>query len=99
MLFCFRLSSEYEKCSSSSSWPSHRVTFNDKNEVACQDTDGSFTVTYSQLGEKISQKKTEGLGLKVQYGERSSLDFPQLRLSEQPRNVTFNEESFQSYKR
>merc|ERR1711936_876189 len=76
----------------------HRVTFNDKNEVACQDTDGSFTVTYSQLGEKISQKKTEGLGLKVQYGERSSLDFPQLRLSEQPRNVTFNEESFQSYK-
>merc|ERR1712066_634814 len=35
---------------SSSSFPCHRVTFNDKNEVASQDLDGSFKVTYSQLG-------------------------------------------------
>ena len=100
MLFCFRLSSEFEKCSTSSSCPSHRVTFNDKNEVASQEEDGGFTVTYSQLGERISQRKTGGQpGLKVQYSQRSNLDFPQLRLSDQTRNVTFDEESFQSYKR
>jgi len=58
----------------------HRVTFNDKNEVASQDMDGTFTVTYSQLGEKITQKcsgehlpKRPG-GLKVQFGETSSVE-------------------------
>ena len=77
------------------------MTFNDKNEVASQDLDGSFTVTYSQLGERISQRKTGGQsqGLRVQFGERSNLDIPQLRLSDHPRNVTFDEESLQSYKR
>ena len=79
------------------------MTFNDKNEVASQDLDGSFTVTYSQLGERISQKKTGGQsqcqGLRVQLGEKSNLDTPQLRLSDHPRNVTFDEESLQSYKR
>ena len=106
MLFYFRLSSESDKCSSSASCPSHRVTFNDKNEVASQDLDGSFTVTYSQLGERITARKTGGLsqvqtqpGLRVQFGEKSNLDFPQLRLNEQTRNVTFDEESLQSYKR
>ena len=75
MLFSFRLSSE-----SSSSFPCHRVTFNDKNEVASQDLDGSFKVTYSQLGERISQKKTGGesqaqsQGLRVQFGEKSNLE-------------------------
>ena len=98
-----------EKCSSSASsasCPSHRVTFNDKNEVASQDLDGSFTVTYSQLGERITARKTGGLsqvqtqpGLRVQFGEKSNLDFPHLRLNEQTRNVTFDEESLQSYKR
>ena len=97
MLFYSRLSSESDKCSSSASCPSHRVTFNDKNEVASQDLDGSFTVTYSQLGERITARKTGGL--RVQLGEKSNLDFPQLRLSEQTRNVTFDEESLQSYKR
>ena len=58
----------------------HRVTFNDKNEVASQDRDGTFTVTYSQLGEKISQKSSgEHLpkrpgGLKVQFGETSCVE-------------------------
>ena len=90
VLFCFRLSSEREKCwspsqhhitggppplstpdrgpppqsspdppslapgSTSSTSSSQRiVTFNDKNEVASQDSDGSFTVTYSQLGQRL----------------------------------------------
>ena len=86
-----------EKYSSSACCPSHRVTFNDQNEVASQDRDGSFTVTYSQLGERINARKAGGL--RVQFGERSNLDFPQLKLSEQARNVTFDEESLQSYKR
>ena len=38
--------------------PAHRVTFNDKNEVASQDKDGTFTVTYSQLGEKIVPRQS-----------------------------------------
>ena len=76
------------------------MTFNDKNEVASQDLDGRFTVTYSQLGERISGRKAGAeAGLRVHYSQRSNLDFPQLRLSEQTRNVTFDEESFQSYKR
>ena len=58
----------------------HRVTFNDKNEVASQDMDGTFTVTYSTLGEKINQKcSSEHLhkrpgGLKVQFGETSCVE-------------------------
>ena len=82
------------------------MTFNDQNEVASQDRDGSFTVTYSQLGERITARKGGGLsqvqsqpGLRVQFGEKSNLDFPQLKLNEQTRNVTFDEESLQSYKR
>jgi len=31
----------------------HRVTFNDQNEVASQDRDGTFKVTYRQLGERL----------------------------------------------
>ena len=38
--------------------PARRVTFNDKNEVASQDKDGTFTVTYSQLGEKIVPRQS-----------------------------------------
>ena len=72
ILFYFRLSSESDKCSSSASCPSHRVTFNDKNEVASQDLDGSFTVTYSQLGERITARKSGGL--RVQFGEKSNLE-------------------------
>ena len=72
MLFYSRLSSESDKCSSSASRPSHRVTFNDKNEVASQDLDGSFTVTYSQLGERITARKSPGL--RVQFGEKSNLE-------------------------
>ena len=65
-----------EKCSSSaSSLPSHRVTFNDKNEVASQDLDGRFTVTYSQLGERISGRKAGAeAGLRVHYSQRSNLE-------------------------
>ena len=52
-----------------------RVTFNDKNEVASQDLDtGAFTVTYSQLGEKINQRKLTAPGLKVQFGEKSCVE-------------------------
>ena len=87
--------------------PSHRVTFNDKNEVASQDRDGTFTVTYSQLGEKISQKSSgEHLpkrpgGLKVQFGETSCVETVELpfKLTEYSRNVTFDEDSLLSYKR
>ena len=61
-----------EKYSSSACCPSHRVTFNDQNEVASQDRDGSFTVTYSQLGERINARKAGGL--RVQFGERSNLE-------------------------
>ena len=99
MLFCFRLSSEFEKCSTSSSCPSHRVTFNDKNEVASQEEDGGFTVTYSQLGERISSKVP---GLRVQLGHTSCLETVELppRLAEtHARNVTFDEDSLLSYKR
>ena len=103
--------------SSSSSVPptnhsaaSHRVHFNDKNEVASQDTDGSFTVTYRDLGEKIvtsqtsvtTATRTKTPGLKVQFGETScveTVDMPQFRLTEHARNVTFDEDSLQSYKK
>jgi len=54
----------------------HRVTFNDKNEVASQDKDGKFKVTYRQLGEKIKSHEENGeprkAALKVQYGEKKS---------------------------
>jgi len=109
---------DHEKCWTSTSpsstptsvslLPSHRVTFNDKNEVASQDMDGTFTVTYSQLGEKITQKcsgehlqKRPG-GLKVQFGETSSVETVELpfKLPEYSisRNVTFDEDSLLSYK-
>ena len=74
IIFCFRLSTDFEKCPSSASSQSHRVTFNDKNEVASQDLDGSFTVTYSQLGERITGRKTEGI--RVQFGEKSVVEQP-----------------------
>ena len=40
----------------------HRVTFNEAREVACEDGDGTFTVTYSGLGERVrGSNKTPGL--------------------------------------
>jgi len=90
----------------------HRVTFNDKNEVASQDKDGTFTVTYSQLGEKIvprqspdvsEMKKPQTPGLRVQFGETSCLETVELPFKitdhlQPPRNVTFDEDSLLSYK-
>jgi len=37
----------------------HRVTFNDQNEVASQDKDGTFKVTYRQLGERLRRGDVE----------------------------------------
>ena len=51
--------------------PVLRVTFNDRNQVASEEVDGSLRVTYSQLGEKIQQRRSEGL--KVQFTETSSV--------------------------
>jgi len=90
--------------------PAHRVTFNDKNEVASQDKDGTFTVTYSQLGEKINPKQSPDVsemkkppGLRVQFGETSCLETVELPFKitdslQPPRNVTFDEDSLLSYK-
>ena len=61
--------------------------------------DGTFTVTYSQLGERISSKVP---GLRVQLGHTSCLETVELppRLAEtHARNVTFDEDSLLSYKR
>jgi len=50
----------------------HRtVTFNDKNEVASQDRDGTFKVTYRQLGEKI--RRGEGEERVREEGKKSAL--------------------------
>merc|ERR1719341_44199 len=67
----------------------HRVTFNDQNEVASQDRDGTFKVTYRQLGERLrrgdvedgrleSRLREEGkraaAALRCTVGERSRLE-------------------------
>ena len=54
-----------------SSPPILRVTFSDRNQVASEEVDGSLRVTYSKLGEKIQQRRSEGL--KVQFTETSSV--------------------------
>ena len=60
-----------------SSTPVLRVTFSDRNEVASEEVDGCkyckllLRVTYSQLGEKIQQRRSEGL--KVHFTETSSV--------------------------
>ena len=87
----------------------HRVTFNDKNEVASQDMDGTFKVTYSQMGERLtpsssslsqSQLSRKQAGLKVQFGETSCVETVELpfKLMENVRNVTFDEDSLLSYR-
>jgi len=75
----------------------HRVTFNDKNEVASQDKDGKFKVTYRQLGEKIKNHAESGqsgehkkAALKVQYGEKSRLESVPIS----PRTLNFNDTTF-----
>lgn len=53
------------------------VHFNDKNEVASQGQDGTFKVTYRQLGEKLSGEtsvNTEGRSVRCQLGETSKLE-------------------------
>merc|ERR1719341_223323 len=67
----------------------HRVTFNDQNEVASQDRDGTFKVTYRQLGERLrrgdvedgrleSRLREEGrraaAAIRCTVGERSRLE-------------------------
>jgi len=72
----------------------HRVTFNDKNEVASQDKDGTFKVTYRQLGEKIKNHaesvEPKKAALKVQYGEKSRLESVPVA----PRTLNFNDSTF-----
>merc|ERR1719266_2493175 len=78
----------------------HRVTFNDQNEVASQDRDGTFKVTYRQLGERLrrgegeegrveNRLREEGkrvAALRCVVGERSRLENPGLA----PRNIDFD---------
>eukprot|EP00092_Neocalanus_flemingeri_P001503 GFUD01001604.1.p1 GENE.GFUD01001604.1~~GFUD01001604.1.p1 ORF type:complete len:546 (+),score=139.71 GFUD01001604.1:509-2146(+) len=72
----------------------HRVTFNDKNEVASQDKDGTFKVTYRQLGEKIKNHaesvEPKKAALKVQYGEKSRLESVPIA----PKILNFNDSTF-----
>ena len=83
-------------CSSSDDKRSfgHRVTFNDKNEVASQDKDGKFKVTYRQLGEKIKSHaesvEPRKAALKVQYGEKSRLESVPIT----PKTLNFNDSTF-----
>ena len=77
-----------------------RVTFNDKNEVASQDLDtGAFTVTYSQLGEKINQSR-QTPGLKVHFGEKSFLEQTTLlesNLQDSPYKDVYSEKTCNRY--
>jgi hypothetical protein len=85
-----------DSCSSSDGERSsgHRVTFNDKNEVASQDKDGKFKVTYRQLGEKIKNHaeatEPKKAALKVQYGEKSRLEVVPIT----PKTLNFNDSTF-----
>ena len=99
MNFCFSLDKSVktkEVCSSLDGEKSsgHRVTFNDKNEVASQDKDGTFKVTYRQLGEKIKNHaesvEPKKAALKVQYGEKSRLESVPVA----PRTLNFNDSTF-----
>merc|ERR1719341_298083 len=83
----------------------HRVTFNDQNEVASQDRDGTFKVTYRQLGERLrrgegeeerveNRLREEGkrvAALRCVVGERSRLENPGLA----PRNIDFDTCSYE----
>ena len=89
----------------------HRVTFNEAREVACEDGEGTFTVTYSGLGERVREPdkrtSTKTPGLRVMIGQTSELESVELpfKLTESHngnncgRNVTFDEDSLLSYKR
>ena len=99
--FTFSLdkSAKTKDCSSSSDGErssGHRVTFNDKNEVASQDKDGKFKVTYRQLGEKIKNQaetnEPKKAALKVQYGEKSRLELVPIA----PKTLNFNDSTFDS---
>jgi len=101
---------ETGKTWSESSSASHRVTFNEAREVACEDGDGTFTVTYSGLGERVREPdrrtSTKTPGLRVMMGQTSELETVELpfKLTESHngsncgRNVTFDEDSLLSYK-
>merc|ERR1719339_281475 len=80
----------------------HRVTFNDQNEVASQDRDGTFKVTYRQLGERLRQGDVEdgrlesrlreegkraAAAIRCTVGERSRLENAS-HLA--PRNIDFD---------
>merc|ERR1719266_2166739 len=82
----------------------HRVTFNDQNEVASQDRDGTFKVTYRQLGERLrrgegeegrleSRLREEGrrgqAALRCIVGERSRIE------NIAPRNIDFDTCSYE----
>ena len=60
----------------------HRVTFNEAREVACEDGDGTFTVTYSGLGERVREPDKRGSsktpGLRVMFGQTSELETVEL---------------------
>ena len=60
----------------------HRVTFNEAREVACEDGDGTFTVTYSGLGERVREPdrrtSTKTPGLRVMMGQTSELETVEL---------------------
>jgi len=96
---CLDKSAKTKDCSSSSDGErssGHRVTFNDKNEVASQDKDGKFKVTYRQLGEKIKNQaetnEPKKTALKVQYGEKSRLELVPIA----PKTLNFNDSTFDS---
>ena len=77
--------------------------------MACEDGDGTFTVTYSGLGERVrgSPISTKTPGLRVMFGQTSEIETVELpfKLTESHngansgRNVTFDEDSLLSYKR
>merc|ERR1719266_2224039 len=84
----------------------HRVTFNDQNEVASQDRDGTFKVTYRQLGERLrrgegeegrleSRLREEGrrgqAALRCIVGERSRIENAGIA----PRNIDFDTCSYE----
>ena len=60
----------------------HRVTFNEAREVACEEGDGTFTVTYSGLGERVREGDKRGStktpGLRVMLGQTSELETVEL---------------------
>ena len=84
ILFISHFSREQKSVGEKTPLPSHqhRVTFNEAREVACEDGDGTFTVTYSGLGERVREPdrrtSTKTPGLRVMMGQTSELETVEL---------------------